>query len=194
MINYLNGTLVEKTPTYVVIDCNGIGFELQITLNTYSHLPNENTPCKLITHLHVKEDARILFGFSSTEELNLFRLLISISGVGPSTAQIMLSAINASELASCIATENVKVLQSIKGIGAKTAQRIIIELKDKVTKMNIVSDKFSLRDNNFKIEALSALTSLGFAKQTAEKVLDKIIQENANLSVEELIKQSLKLL
>lgn len=195
MLTYINGMLVTKTPTQVVIDCGGVGFAINISLNTFSKLPEEGKLCKLLTHLQIKEDARVLYGFVNQEERALFRMLISISGVGPSTAQMMLSAMSPSELVNCIANNNAGALQSIKGIGAKTAQRIAMELKDKVSKVGVVADNFSVANNNSRSEALSALVSLGFARQAAEKVVDKVLSESdGTLKVEDIIKQSLKLL
>ncbi|MBO4581482.1 MAG: Holliday junction branch migration protein RuvA [Bacteroidales bacterium] len=195
MIDYINGSITEKTPTYVVIECAGVGYMIHISLNTYSHLPQINRQCKLLTHLQIKEDAHVLFGFSSAEERHMFRMLINVSGIGPSTAQMMLSAMSVSELVSCIASGNASALQTIKGIGGKTAQRITIELKDKVSKIEVDANIFSNMDNNLRAEALSALTSLGFAKTAAEKAVDKVIGNNdGSLSVEDIIKQSLKLL
>ena len=187
--------LVTKTPTQVVIDCGGVGFAINISLNTFSKLPEEGKLCKLLTHLQIKEDARVLYGFVNQEERALFRMLISISGVGPSTAQMMLSAMSPSELVNCIANNNAGALQSIKGIGAKTAQRIAMELKDKVSKVGVVADNFSVANNNSRSESLSALVSLGFARQAAEKVVDKVLSESdGTLKLEDIIKQSLKLL
>lgn len=195
MIDYINGSITEKTPTYVVIECAGVGYMIHISLNTYSHLPQINRQCKLLTHLQIKEDAHVLFGFSSAEERHMFRMLINVSGIGPSTAQMMLSAMSVSELVSCIASGNASALQTIKGIGGKTAQRITIELKDKVSKIEVDANIFSNMDNNLRAEALSALTSLGFAKTAAEKAVDKVIgNSDGSLSVEDIIKQSLKLL
>ena len=195
MIDYINGIITEKTPTYVVIECAGIGYMINISLNTYSHLPQTQQPCKLLTHLQIKEDAHVLFGFFSAEERHMFRMLINVSGIGPSTAQMMLSAMSVSELVSCIASGNAAALQTIKGIGGKTAQRITIELKDKVAKIDVDVNNFSKIDNNLRAEALSALTSLGFVKTAAEKVVDKVISNSdGSLSVEDIIKQSLKLL
>ncbi|MBQ4478520.1 MAG: Holliday junction branch migration protein RuvA [Bacteroidales bacterium] len=195
MLTYINGMLVTKTPTQVVIDCGGVGFAINISLNTFSKLPEEGKLCKLLTHLQIKEDARVLYGFVNQEERALFRMLISISGVGPSTAQMMLSAMSPSELVNCIANNNAGALQSIKGIGAKTAQRIAMELKDKVSKVGVVADNFSVANNNSRSESLSALVSLGFARQAAEKVVDKVLSESdGTLKLEDIIKQSLKLL
>jgi Holliday junction DNA helicase RuvA len=196
MIAYIQGILTEKTPTYAVLDSAGVGFMLNISLNTYSQLPDIQQTCKLYTHLSIKEDAHTLYAFHSVSERQLFRLLIGVSGVGANTARMILSAINPKDLVAYISSGNANVLQSIKGIGSKTAQRIIIELKDKVLKTDIeMSDAFVLTNNTYAEEALSALTLLGFSKQAAGKAVEKIIKSSSQtLSVEEIIKQSLKIL
>ncbi len=196
MIAYIQGKLAEKTPTYAVVDCGGVGYMLNISLYTYSALPEINNECKLFTHLAIKEDAHTLYAFSTSSEKQLFRLLISVSGVGASTARMILSAINPKELVSYISSGNANVLQSVKGIGAKTAQRIIIEIKDKVLKTEVEIGETSLQyNNNNTDEALSALILLGFSKQIAGKAIDKILKtSNGTLTVEELIKQALRIL
>ena len=196
MYAYIDGVLVEKNPTFVVMDCQGIGYVLHVSLNTYSKLQQEQQRCRLFTHLQVKEDAHTLYGFFSQEERELFRMLISVSGVGASTAQMMLSAMNPSEIISHIANGNAAALQAIKGIGGKTAQRILIELRDKVTKTDFTATQFEQTNNsNVRNEALGALVLLGFSKQNAEKAVDKIIKSsNGDISVENLIKESLKIL
>jgi Holliday junction DNA helicase RuvA len=195
MFAYIEGILVEKNPTFAVIDCQGVGYMLHISLNTYSKLQLEQQKCRLFTHLQIKEDAHVLYGFFASEERSLFRMLIAVSGIGASTAQMMLSTMNASELISCIASGNAGALQSIKGIGAKTAQRIIIDLRDKVGKNDMPIYKGEESDTNIRNEALSALVSLGFSKQTAEKAVDKIIKlSDGSLSVETLLKETLKIL
>ena len=196
MYAYIDGILVEKNPTFVVLDCQGVGYILHVSLNTYSKLQQEQQRCRLFAHLQIKEDAHTLYGFFSQEERLLFRLLIGVSGVGASTAQMMLSAMSPSELISIIATGNAGALQAIKGIGGKTAQRIIIELKDKVTKSDISISVFEqTNEGNVRNEALSALVSLGFSRQNAEKAVDKIVKaSNGDVSVEILIKESLKIL
>ena len=163
MISHINGKLVEKTPTYVVIDCNGVGYKLNISLQTYSAIQTEN--CKLLTHLAIKEDSHTLYGFCTSEERDLFRQLISVSGVGPSTARMILSTYSAEEIVNYIITADVPSLQNVKGIGGKTAQRIIIDLKDKVGKEKETSDLLFTQDNTIKEEALSALLALGFTKK-----------------------------
>lgn len=195
MIAYINGILTEKTPTFAIIECGGVGYCMNISLTTYSRLPEVNKPCKLLVHQQIKEDAHVLFGFAAAEERDMFRMLINVSGVGPSTAQMMLSAMSVAELCSCIAAGNAAALQTIKGIGGKTALRITIELKDKVAKMDVDVNNFTGVNNNLRAEALSALTSLGFVKAAAEKVVDKVLSKSDDsLTVEDLIKQSLKLL
>ncbi len=197
MISYIKGRLVEKNPAYVVVEtAGGIGFYINISLATFSKLKEESEEVKLLTHYIVKEDAQILYGFVDEEERELFKLLLTVNGIGPNTARLILSSMSVGEVLNAIATEDVKAIQSVKGIGAKTAQRVIIELKDKTKKTDwAAAPKISVTYNNNKYEALSALIALGFPKAGAESVLDKIIKsEGINLSVEELIKRSLKLL
>lgn len=196
MIEYIKGRIVEKKPAYVIIEtAGGIGYFIHISLATFSSL-EENKETKILTHYVIREDAQLLFGFAEEEERNLFRLLISVNGIGVNTARLMLSSLSVTELIHAIATENIKIIQSIKGIGAKTAQRVVIELKDKMGKTTTQnSENFTFAYNNNKSEALSALVSLGFVKNSSETVLDKIIKsEGVNLSVEDLIKKALKLL
>ncbi len=195
MFAYIDGILVEKNPTYAVVDCQGVGYMLHISLNTFSKLQQENQKCRLFTHLQVKEDAHTLYGFFSQEERLLFRMLIAVSGVGASTAQMMLSAMSSSELVSCIASGNSGALQTIKGIGSKTAQRIIIELQDKMNKTDISLDKLEQSGDNVRNEALSALVLLGFSKQVAEKAVDKVLKNTGgDITIEGLIKEALKIL
>ena len=190
MITQIQGKLIEKTPTYVVIDVNGIGYKIKISLQTFSAIDGEL--CKLFTHLSVKEDSHTLYGFYDQNERHLFRNLISVSGVGPSTAQVILSTYNPSEIVTYITTADVAAIQHVKGIGAKTAQRIIIDLKDKVAKGLPKSDILFELDNTIKIESLSALLALGFNKKGAEQKIDKVLKENPDISsVEELVKMAL---
>jgi len=190
MITQITGKLLEKTPTYVVIECNGIGYKINISLQTFSSIKDEN--CKLFTHLSVKEDSHTLYGFYDQGERHLFRNLVSVSGVGPSTAQVILSTYNTSEIVSYIATADVAAIQHVKGIGAKTAQRIIIDLKDKVAKGLPSADILFNLDNTMKSESLSALLALGFAKKGAEQKIDKALKENPEItSVEQLVKMAL---
>lgn len=191
MIAQLNGRLVEKAPTVVIIDCGGIGYEVKISLNTFSALGADEA-VKLFTQLIVREDAQILYGFADKTEREMFNHLISVSGIGPNTAMIMLSSLIPEEIASAIQTEDVKTIQSIKGIGAKTAQRVIVDLKDKMLKMEFSSENLFVTNNTNRFDALTALTSLGFDKKSAEKALDKV--GTGEESVELLIKEALKIL
>ena len=191
MITHIQGKLVEKNPTDVVIDCNGIGYLLNISLHTYSQLPDKEN-IKLFTHLQVKEDSHTLFGFSSLAEREIFRLLISVSGIGASTARTMLSALTPKQVREAIATENIALIQSIKGIGLKTAQRTIIELKDKILKVYDIDEVSVSQDNTAKDEALSALEVLGFNKKQAERVIDKFVASQPQANVETIIKEALK--
>ena len=191
MITHIHGKLIEKTPTHVVVDVNGVGYKIKISLQTFSQIDGEY--CKLYTHLSIKEDSHTLFGFFEESERHLFRNLISVSGVGPSTAQVILSTYSPDEIINNIATADVKAIQSIKGIGGKTAQRIIIDLKDKIAKGVPTSDLlFDKVDNTIREEALSALLALGFTKKGAESKIDKVIKSNPEItSVEELVKTAL---
>lgn len=191
MITQLRGRLVEKNPTYVVVDCNGVGYLLHISLNTFGQLPVEEL-ITIYTHLSVKEDSHTLFGFISKIEREIFRLLISVSGVGPSIARTMLSSMTSEEIQQAIASGNVALIQSVKGIGAKTAQRLILDLKDKILKTYDLEEIPEVGYNTNKEEALSALEVLGFTRKISEKVLDRIIKAEADLSVEQLIKKALK--
>ncbi|MEE2953735.1 MAG: Holliday junction branch migration protein RuvA [Bacteroidota bacterium] len=191
MITHIHGKLVEKNPTYVIIDCGGIGYKLNISLQTFSAI-KDNEYCELFTHLSIKEDSHTLYGFSDKDERNLFRNLISVSGVGPSTAQVILSTYNAQEIIGYIATADVPAIQNVKGIGAKTAQKIIIDLKDKITK-GIPNSEISFNlDNTLQQESLSALVALGFNKKLAEKKIHEILKQRPEVqSVEELVKKAL---
>lgn len=194
MYNYISGKLAEATPSYAVIDNNGIGYMLEISLTTYSQI-KDLKEVKLYTHYVVREDAHLLFGFYEEKERTLFRSLINVNGVGVGTARVMLSTFSAAELVGAIVSENVKLVQSIKGIGAKTAQRIVLELHDKLGKDEDTLIANIVPQNNKNLEeALSALVMLGFQKSQAEKVLNKISSDKVGLSVEELIKQALKVL
>ena len=190
MISHINGKIVEKTPTYIVIDCNGVGYKLHISLQTYSSIDTET--CSLLTHLSIKEDSHTLYGFYTKEERDLFRHLISVSGVGPSTARMILSTYTAEEIINYIISADVSAIKNVKGIGGKTAQRIIIDLKDKVGKGDQKSDLLFTQDNTIKDEALSALLALGFAKKTADVKIDKVLKDtSSDISVEDLVKKSL---
>ena len=195
MIAFIKGILVEKNPAFALIDCNGVGYMVHISLQTYEKLPNINEPCKLLTHFIVREDAQLLFGFHEPKERALFQQLISVNGIGSNTARMMLSAMSCQELITAIVNENSKLLQGIKGIGAKTAQRVVIELKDKVDKELSAIDKIFAVHNTNKDEALLALVSLGFAKNSADIALSKVIKsDGADVSIEVLIKKALQIL
>jgi Holliday junction DNA helicase RuvA len=191
MIAHIQGRLVEKTPTEVIIDCNGVGYHINISLHTYSLLPDSES-LKLFIFLQIREDAHTLYGFVEKQERELFKLLLSVSGVGASTARTMLSSLAPSQIIQAIASNDVGTMQSMKGIGAKTAQRIILDLKEKVLKVYNLDEVSVVESNTNKDEALSALEVLGFARKAAEKVIDKIVRETPNSSVENLIKQALK--
>lgn len=191
MITHIQGRLVEKTPTDVVIDCNGVGYFINISLHTFSELPNSEN-IKLFTHLQVREDAHILYGFTSVTEREIFRLLISVSGVGASTARSMLSSLAPEQVLDAIAQNDLPTIQSVKGIGAKTAQRVVLDLKDKILKVYGLSSISAGTSNTNKNEALSALETLGFVRKQSEKVIDKIVKETPQASVEMIIKQALK--
>jgi len=189
MINYLKGRLVEKKPTYTVIECNGIGYYANVSLHTYSTLKEEEN-CKLFTHLVIREDAHTLYGFSTENERFIFKMLISVSGVGPNTARMILSSMTPSEVQQTIANEQVNALKAVKGIGAKTAERVIVDLKDKI--LSTLDDpQEMIIGNTSKEETLKALEVLGFSRKSSEKVIDKILRENPDLVVEEIIKAAL---
>ena len=190
MITQIKGRLIEKSPTELVVDCNGIGYSINISLNTFSKIGNEEN-IKLYTHLIIKEDSHSLYGFLKKSERSLFKLLISVSGVGASTGRMMLSSLTPNEIVSAIMTENVQVIQSIKGIGLKTSQRVILELKDKVLSLE-GSEQQELNLNNESTEAASALEVLGYSQKQTSKILSKIISENPGINVETLIKKGFK--
>ena len=191
MIAQIKGRLIEKTPTYVIIDCGGVGYELKISLNTFSQLGDDES-CLLFTHFVVREDAQLLYGFKEKSERELFRLLTSVSGIGPSTAIMILSSLSPEETKKAIISGDVNTLKSVKGIGAKSAERVIIDLRDKIPGIEISEANSFITDNTIKDEALSALVMLGFSKKPAEKALDKIIASSNDITVEELIKRTLK--
>ncbi len=191
MITHLRGKLVEKNPTYVIVECNGIGYYTHISLNTFSKLPNEEA-IFLYTYLSVKEDSNTLFGFIEKIEREIFKLLISVSGVGPSTARTMLSSMTTVEIQQAIASGDVAKIQSVKGIGVKTSQRVIIDLKDKIIKTYGMDEVSDVQSNTSKEEALTALEVLGFTRKQSEKVIDRILGTDISMSVENLIKQALK--
>ena len=191
MITQIRGRLVEKNPTFVVVDCSGVGYLLHISLQTFSALP-EDENVKLYTHLSIREDAHTLYGFFTKQEREVFKLLISVSGVGPSIARTMLSSMSTEEIQKAIASDNVALIQSVKGIGAKTAQRVIVDLKDKILKTFDLEEVFQSTDNTNKEEALSALEVLGFPRKLSEKVILRLLKDTPDESVESLIKKALK--
>lgn len=195
MIAFLKGKLVQRDPTFVIVDVQGVGYQLQISLQTFSEI-KEQENVMLHTHLNIREDAHVLFGFSSQAEKKLFQQLISVSGVGPSTAIIMLSYMNSSELKAAIVREDAVSLQAIKGIGGKTAQRVIIELRDKLKKETWEETQPAIslgRHNTLRNEALSALLTLGLPKAAAEKSVDTVLKKSGNtITLEDLVKQALK--
>ena len=190
MITQIQGKIVEKYPTHVVVDCNGIGYEVHISLHTFGQLPSEEA-IKLYTHLLIREDAHTLYGFASHSERALFRLLIGVSGIGASTARTMLSSLEPLQIQKAILTEDVPTIQSIKGIGLKTAQRVIIELLDKIKTLPEMEQIEAISGNTIKEEALSALEVLGYPRRSSEKVIDNLIQSQPDTSVEMLIKAAL---
>lgn len=194
MIAYLKGKLVHKDPTHVVIDVNGVGYQVQISLNTFSQVKDAED-IRLSTYMHVREDAHILYGFGSEQEKSMFQNLISVNGVGPSTAMVVLSYMPPAELRAAIIREDAATLQSIKGIGGKTAQRLILELKDKLKKESgeEISGAVAPAYNKMKQEALTALMTLGIARSAAEKSIDSALKKSGNsLTLEDLVKQALK--
>ena len=191
MIAHIQGKLVEKTPTEVVIDCNGVGYHINISLHTYSLLPNTDF-VKLFTHLIIKEDAHTLYGFVEKSEREIFKMLLLVSGIGAGIARTMLSSLEPKQIIQALASGDVAAIQSIKGIGLKTAQRAILDLKDKVLKIYDIDELSISQHNTNRDEALSALEVLGFVRKSSEKLVDKVISENPNATVEVIIKQALK--
>jgi len=193
MIAYLKGDFVNKSPAVVQIDVNGIGYEVQISLNTYSKILNLDKGT-LFTHLLVREDAHILFGFFDKSEKEMFQQLLSVSGIGASTARVMLSYMKPEELARAIVNGDVRTLEGIKGIGKKTAERIVLELRDKMSKEPLNTNILPMKNNTLHHDALNALTALGINRQAASQALEKTMAAESNLSVEELIKKALRTL
>ena len=191
MIAHLQGKLVEKSPTQIIIDCGGVGYQVNISLHTYSLLPNTDF-IKVYTHLQIKEDAHTLFGFMEKSEREIFRLLLSVSGIGASIARTMLSSLDPKQITNAIASADVVTIQSIKGIGSKTAQRVILDLKEKVLKLYDLDEVSMSKSNTNRDEALSALEVLGFIRKTSEKIIEKIVKEDPDASVESIIKKALK--
>lgn len=191
MIEFLKGRLVEKNPSYLVIECNGVGYFINVSLHTYSQITDKEL-ITVYTHVSIREDAHVLYGFASTDERDFFRQLISVSGVGATTAQLVLSSLSPVDAAAAIVNEEVAILQGVKGIGGKTAQRIIIDLKDKVNKLEINPEISFGSHNTNKQEALSALLALGFDKNKSGKLLDKLLKTEPEMPVEALVKSALK--
>lgn len=191
MIAHLNGKLVEKTPTHLIIECGGVGYFVKISLNTFSKI-GDDEGIKIFTQLQVREDAHTLFGFYSISEREMFNHLISVSGIGANTAILMLSALTSDEIAAAIVGNNVALIQSIKGIGAKTAQRLIIDLKDKVAKSDFATENIFTSNNTNQNDALTALLALGFDRKRAEKAIMKVLTDDQ--TIEEIIKEALKVL
>ncbi len=191
MIAHLKGKLVEKNPTHVVIECNGVGYFVNISLHTFSLISSEEI-IFLYTHLQVREDAHILYGFFEKVEREVFRYLISVSGIGAGTARTMLSSLSPEKVVEAIASADVATIQSVKGIGVKTAQRVIIDLKDKVSGISGLNEIFSPKSNTNKSEALSALETLGYLRKQSEKVVQKIISDDPEATVGTIIKRALK--
>lgn len=195
MIAYVKGEITFKSPTYIIVEANGIGYKINITLNTYAQI-EKSERVKLLTHFYVKEDQQTLYGFSENVERQLFLHLISVSGIGPSTARVMLSGMTTDELRSAIISENVAAFKKVKGIGPKTAKRLILDLKDKLIKESgedgIVTATTTTANNTLRQEALFALVALGYVKIQAQKALNKVLKEKPNVdSVEKLIKFAL---
>ena len=193
MYAYITGKIAEKSPTYVVLDNQGIGYCINITLNTFTAI-GEKEEVRLYVHEQILEDAHNLFGFFSAKERDLFELLISVSGVGCNTARLILSSLTVNELSNAIANDDVRTIQAVKGIGAKTAQRIVIDLKDKLKKNDFATEIFAAPNNTIKTEALSALMILGFSKTAVDKALDRLLKQMPDANVETLIKEALKVL
>jgi len=191
MIDYIKGNIAQLTPTFVTVETSGIGYFINISLTTFSKLENKSE-IKILIHEIIREDTHQLYGFADPEEREVFRHLISVTGVGSNTARMMLSSLNPGEIEHAIISSDVNVLKSVKGIGLKTAQRIIVDLKEKLGKQAGSGEIFAFSDNTNREEALSALVMLGFAKNAVSKVLDKIVREQKNLTVEEMIKRALK--
>ena len=193
MIDYITGTVTELNPACAVVECNGIGYDINISLNTFSAL-EKDASCKILIHEAIRDDAHLLYGFATADERNLFRQLITVSGVGAGTARMMLSSLTPSDLREAIISGNVAILKGVKGIGLKTAQRIIVDLKDKIGKHAVSGEILAFSDNTAREEALSALVMLGFARSSVLKVIDNILRENKKLQVEEIVRKALKLL
>jgi len=193
MYAFISGKVAELTPAYAVIDNHGIGYLINITLNTFTAI-GEQEQVRLYTHLQVLEDAHNMFGFYTTKERDMFEMLITVSGVGCNTARLILSSLTVNELSTAIANEDFKTIQAVKGIGTKTAQRLVVDLKDKVKKTDFVEEIVGVPNNTVKQEALTALVTLGFSRNAADKALNKLLKQQPEASVEILIREALKLL
>lgn len=191
MITHLKGRLVEKNPTFVVIECSGVGYFVNISLHTFSKI-SDSESIQLYTHLQIKEDSHTLYGFAENSEREIFRLLLSVSGIGSSIARTMLSSLTPLQIKNAIASGDVPTIQAVKGIGAKTAQRVILDLKDKVLKIYDIDEVSPNSNNTNKEEALSALEVLGFVRRQSEKAVEKVLAQDSTLSVEDIIKHALK--
>lgn len=191
MITHLNGKLIEKSPTSLIIECGGVGYEVKISLNTFSAIGNEES-IRIFTEFVVREDVQLLYGFKTLEEREMYRLLVSVSGIGPSTGILMLSGLTPKEIATAITSEDVTTIQSVKGIGKKTAERVIVDLKDKMLKFEVSEDINAPSNNRLRFDALTALISLGFDKKSAEKAINKVMKEQD--TIELLIKDALRVL
>ena len=191
MIAHLNGRMIEKTPTHIIVECGGVGYFVKISLNTFSKLGSDES-IKIFTQLQVREDAHTLYGFFTIAEREMFNHLISVSGIGANTGILMLSAMTSEEIAAAIINADVALIQSIKGIGAKTAQRVIIDLKDKVAKSDFATENIFTSNNTNQNDALTALLALGFDRKRAEKAINKVLTDEQ--TVEEIIKEALKVL
>ncbi len=193
MIDYITGRVTELNPAFAVVECNGIGYSINISLNTYAALERADS-CKILIHEAIREDAYILYGFADADERDLFRHLISVSGVGAGTARMVLSSMKPSDLRQAITEGDVNIIKAVKGIGLKTAQRIIVDLKDKIGKHTGSGEIIAFSDNTAREEALSALVMLGFARNSAGKAVDTLLKEEKSLPVEEIVRRALKLL
>ena len=191
MIAHIQGKLVEKTPTEVIIDCNGVGYHINISLHTFTLLPKTDF-VKLFTHLIIKEDSHSLYGFAEKSEKEIFKMLLTVSGIGAGIARTMLSTLEPKQIIQALASGDLVTIQSIKGIGSKTAQRAILDLKDKVLKIYDLDEVSMFQSNTNRDEALSALEVLGISKRMSEKIADKILKQNPEISIEDLVKQILK--
>jgi len=192
MFEYIAGKIIESSPAYLILENNQTGYFIHVSVNTYSQLPQPGEACKIFLHQVIREDAHLLFGFIDRAEREMFRQLISVSGIGANTARMILSSFSPNDLREAIMEGNVNLLKSIKGIGLKSAQRLIVDLKDKVGKPTTGSEIFAGMNNTIKDESLSALVMLGFGKSVAEKVVDKILTDNKTITLEELVKEALK--